>query len=62
MQPDSAFKPYPAPEREVPGLRRRTWLYYTGVALAVLLVIAGLALLGLIILLAIGLSQYGNNK
>ena len=62
MQPDSAFKPYPAPERELPVQRRRSWLYYTGVALSVLLVIAGLALLAFIILFAIALSQYGNNK
>jgi hypothetical protein len=49
---------------QVPGLvpRRRSWWFYLGVAGAVALAIAGLALIGVIIVAAIGLSQWGNNK
>jgi hypothetical protein len=62
MDPDHAFKPWPDPEQVVPGVRRRSWLFYAGVTLVVVLAIAGLAVVAFIILLAIGLSQWGNNK
>jgi hypothetical protein len=62
MEPDHAFKPWPTPERELPRARRRTWWSYAGVTLAVVLAIAGLALVAFIILVAISLSQWGNNK
>jgi hypothetical protein len=62
MKSDTAFKPWPTPEREVPGLRRRSWWFYAGITLAVVLAIAGLAFVAFIILVAISLSQWGNNK
>jgi hypothetical protein len=62
MDPDHAFKPWPTPERIVPGLRRRSWLFYAGVTLAVVVALAGLALVALIVMFAIGLSQWGSNK
>jgi len=64
MQPDSPFKPYPAPDRELPGTwhGRRPWWHFGATALAVVLVIAGLAIVAFIILFAIALSQFGNNK
>jgi hypothetical protein len=62
MDPDHAFKPWPTPERVVPGLRHRSWLFYVGVTLAVVVALAGLALVAFVILAVIGLSRYGNNK
>ena len=62
MEPDTAFKPWPTPEREVPGLRRRSWWFYAGISLAVVLAIAGLAFVALILVVATSLSHGGNNK
>jgi hypothetical protein len=62
MDPDHAFKPWPTPERVVPGQRRRSWWFYAAVAFVVVVAIAGLALVAFVILAVIGLSRWGNNK
>jgi len=62
MDPDDAFKPWPTPERIVPGLRHRSWAFYVAVSFVVAVGIAGLALVAFIILAVIGLSRYGSNK
>jgi hypothetical protein len=67
MEPDSALDPWAVPEhvtRQLPRVRRprRPWWVYAGTTLVVLLWLAGVALVACIVLLAIGLSQWGNNK
>jgi hypothetical protein len=62
METQSAFKPYPAPERQVPGLRRRSWWFYAGITVAVVLAIAGLAWVAFIFVVAVSSSTAGTNK
>jgi hypothetical protein len=67
MEPDGALDPWAVPAhatRKLPrGQRpRRPWWVYAGTTLAVVVVIAGVAVVGAVIFLMIGLSQWGNNK
>lgn len=41
---------------------RRSWWYYLGLAVAISLVIAGLAAIAFFVLMAIGLNQWSSNK
>lgn len=64
MATEPAFKPYPAPERELPRTwhGRRPWWRYAGITLVILLWLAGLALVAFIVLFFVALSQFGSNK
>jgi hypothetical protein len=64
METDSAFKPYPAPERELPRTwhGRRPWWHVAGITLAIVLWVAGVAVVAYIVLFMVALSQMGNNK
>jgi hypothetical protein len=67
--PDSVPAPFrdtPPPEDHAAIHRMprppRTWAERLGIALAVVLVICGLAVVGFVVLMAVGLSQWGDNK
>jgi hypothetical protein len=67
MEPENALNPWDVPEdakRELPAVRRqrRPWWAYAGTALVIALCIAGVALVAMVVMFAIGLSQWGNNK
>ena len=67
MEPDGALDPWAVPAhalRKIPREERprRPWWVYAGTILAIVLVIFGLAIAAVIIYVAIGLSQWGNNK
>jgi hypothetical protein len=42
--------------------QRRSWWHYLGLALAIGLVVAGLAAIAFFVLLAVGLNQWSSNK
>lgn len=74
MEPDNALDPWAVPEhatRRLPRAtrqflraqrQRRPWWVYAGTTLVIVLWLAGVALVALIVLVMIGLSQWGNNK
>ena len=64
MEPDSAFTPYPAPERELPKTwhGRRPWWYVGGLTLAVVLWVAGVAIVAFFVLMMVLFAQIGSNK
>ena len=64
METDSAFKPFPAPESELPRTwhGRRPWWHVAGITVAIVLWVAGLALVAFIVFFMVALSQIGSNK
>jgi hypothetical protein len=67
MEHDNALDPWAVPDhvtRPLPRVQRprRPWWVYVGTTLVIVLWLAGVALVALIILVAISLNQWGNNK
>lgn len=64
METDGAFKPYPAPERELPRTwhGRRPWWHVGGITLAIVLWLAGVAIVAFFVLMMVLFAQVGSNK
>lgn len=64
METESAFKPYPAPERDLPKTwhGRRPWWQVAGITLAIVLWIAGVAMVAYFVLVMVLFAQAGSNK
>jgi hypothetical protein len=64
VEQDQAFKPYPAPERELPRTwhGRRPWWHVAGITLAIVLWVAGVALVAFVVLMMVLFAQVGSNK
>jgi hypothetical protein len=58
---DTSSMNHTTPGRRVPSRKSTVWAVI-GITLAVMLTIAGLAVVGGMVLLYIGLSHYGSNK
>jgi len=52
----------PEPVSAPPPARRRSPWLYVGIGLAVVLVLAGLAVLAFLVLFAVGMSNWSSNK
>ena len=55
------YRPWPPPPRPLPRSRRSVWSGL-GIALAVVLGILGLLVVGFFVVMIVGLSNYGSNK
>jgi hypothetical protein len=64
MEQDQAFKPWPTPERELPKTwhGRRPWWHYAGITLAIVLWLAGVAIVAFFVLMMVLFAQMGSNK
>jgi hypothetical protein len=63
MEPDTALKPWPNPETELPRTRhRRPFWVYAGITLVIVLWLAGVALVAFVVLMVVLFAQVGSNK
>lgn len=62
VPPDQPFQPWPAPGPVVVQRQPRPWWHYVGITVAIVLWLAGVALVAFIVLMMVLLAQVGSNK